>query len=194
MKRKASLVASMLAAGVLVAGVFVAGVAEAHDFPVLRSLLLEPAGGELEILVHLSVPAKKRAVILAFGDADHDGLIDAKEKASLESLLLVRALAGLEIFVDGRKISISKPSIKSRFDTNRVEVLVLGRVKIGKERTRLGIQTRPPGEKLDVRVLDGDRRVLPTKRAKRVDRGIGVSLGAEDELELEVGPGSDAVK
>ncbi|MBI4820267.1 MAG: hypothetical protein HY791_28620 [Deltaproteobacteria bacterium] len=158
--------------------------ASAHDFQVQRSLLLEPSDDELEVLVHLSVPAKKRAVILAFGDANHDGLIDAKEKDSLESLLLVRALAGLELFVNGRKLAIVKPSIKSHFDSDRVEVLVLGRVPFPKLRTTVRVRTKPPGERLDLRVLDAQRRALPTARAKRVDRGFGLSLGAEDSIEL----------
>ncbi|MBI2375999.1 MAG: hypothetical protein HYV07_18545 [Deltaproteobacteria bacterium] len=174
--------------------VLLEGAASAHDFPVRRTLLLEP-GQTLDVLVHLAVPAKKRAVFLAFGDANRDGRIDEAESKALRSLLLARALTGLDLLVDGAKRPLDQPETKVHLDSTRVELVVHGSLVLPRGEATVSIRTSSPGDPLELRIVGRSRKVAreAVRRSNgsavraRIRRGsLAVQLGAEDVVEVRI--------
>lgn len=161
------------------------GEASAHQGQLRRTLMLEPAGAVLEVLVEVVVTGRERqAALFALADRDRDG---ALQPAELDRVGQELALYGLDqLEVRSGTITLSLDSVETKVSANPgqpIVALVHGRLPL-----LLGpvliLETGKSAAPMTVRILKG----APALRASRGRPGknglIEVTLGPRDRLEL----------
>jgi hypothetical protein len=140
----------------------------AHQGQLTRTLMLEPAGDVLHVIVHLKVTGRERQEALRM-----------LEKKNLESVLAQRALAGVRLISGTSSIAVEGIEIKSKL-AEPIELMIHGTARLF--RTELGVETAANADPIDLVVLPGDRPVLRATRGAK-SGGLKAKMGAGDRVE-----------
>lgn len=176
---------ALLPLAALLAAVLAApAVAEGHAGKVERTLLLEPAGEELQVLLHLEIRGRdRRQAMFLLADADRDGRLSPAEEGELERVLAGRALDGVRLWLGEAALVLEGVRAKVRFEEDGPAALALhGRAVLPPGATRLAVSTEPSGEPLKLMILPGTRPPQGLTRGRRRGPGVEVALGPGDRV------------
>jgi hypothetical protein len=146
----------------------------AHQGAVKRSLLLEPNGAELHVVVHVK----------ATGD-DRRRTLEALPPKQRQAFLVERGLDGLLLRVGTGTVALERVEVK----TDGAEVMLHGVVPLSSAELR--IETTGRAEPMDVVVLPGTHRVGRASRGLRKNGGLAVSMGPGDGVSVTLVPAPD---
>ncbi len=160
----------------------------AHQGQVTRTLFLEAAGEQLQILVELKVGGlERRRSLLVLADLDRDGRLSEPERKRLELQLSARALDGLRLQTATASVAIQDVQAKLRLEPEGPSVLlVLGTARLAGDRWQLS--TTPSAEPVTLRVVPGSRGVIETSRGQLSPGGFNARLGPGDRVIWRFGP------
>jgi hypothetical protein len=173
----------------LVLGLAGGGAARAHSGQVTRALALEPAGERLEVLVHLEIGGRaRRQSLFALADADRDGRLSAAEEKRLETQLAARALDGLEVELDGRRVVLEQLDAKLALSAEGPTALMLhGTAALPATARALTVKTGVLGDPLTVVLVEGTRTLAAPPRGRRVADRVQAAMGVNDRLTFRLG-------
>ena len=139
-----------------------AGVAEAHQFKVERSLMLEAWPDKLHVAAAIRVPSGEGQAVLR---------LLAPDAKAREALLATRALDGLRLAVGTATVTLSEVKMRlNEVPEGPLELMLLGWVALPPQAVTVNLTTTASSEPLEVRVLDGRRRFETRSRRARLGR------------------------
>lgn len=161
------------------------GEASAHQGQIRRTLMLEPAGAVLEILVEVVVTGRERqAALLALADRDRDGVLQALELERVGQELALYGLDQLQVRSGTTALSLDDVETKVLASPGKpIVALIHGRLPLLLGRVLI-LETGKSAAPLTVRILPG-APVLQASRGRPGKKGLTeLELGARDRLEL----------
>jgi hypothetical protein len=139
----------------------------AHQGQLTRTLMIEPAGDVLHVVVHVSVTGEERKRALM--------MLDPKVR---ESSLARRALDGVRLFAGTASIALDGAEVKTKVG-GAIEVMIHGTARAaGGE---LSVETAEDADPIDLVVLPGNRPVVRATRGAK-SGGLKAKLGAGDRI------------
>lgn len=139
----------------------------AHQGQFARTLMLEPAGGVVHVVVHLSVSGEERKRALS--------ILDRKR---LESLLAQRALDGVRLMSGTSSVSVDAVQIKTALEGG-MALMIHGTARVSGP--DLAVVTAANADPIDLVVLPGDRPVVRATRGARAG-GLKAKMGPSDRI------------
>lgn len=151
----------------------------AHQGEFARTLMLEPAGEVLHVVVHAKVTGEDRRRSL--------GLLDATTR---RSLLVERALEGVRLFAGTTSVSVENVEVKTELE-GRLEVMVHGTARIGagvragQTAGDVSVETAVNADPIDLVVLPGNRPVVRASRGAK-SGGLRTRMGPGDRVRWQM--------
>lgn len=140
----------------------------AHQGQFTRTLMFEPAGEVLHVIVHVKITGEERQQALRM----------LKTKA-LEQVLVQRALDGVRLFAGTSSVAIEGVEVKTKVKAP-IELMIHGTARtLGAE---LAVETAADADSIDLVVLPGDRPVLRATRGAK-SGGLKAKLGSGDRIQ-----------
>lgn len=161
------------------------GEASAHQGQIRRTLMLEPAGLVLEVLVEVVVTGRERqAALFALADQDRSGGLQASELERIGHELALFGLDQLEVQSGTTTLSLDGVETKVQAQPGQpIVALIHGRLPLLKGRVLI-LETGKSAAPLTVRLLPGAPALRPSRGRPGKKGLIEVELGARDHLEL----------
>jgi hypothetical protein len=140
----------------------------AHQGQVTRTLMLEPAGDELHVVVHVSVTgeARKRSLMI----------LDAEAR---RALLIQRALDGVRLLAGTATVAVTNVEVKTKQE-GPIELMLHGTARI--RGGDVSVVTATDADPIDLVVLPGNRPVVRATRGAK-SGGLKTRMGAGDRVE-----------
>lgn len=163
------------------------GEASAHQGQIRRTLMLEPAGPVLEVLVEVVVTGPERqAALLTMADRDRDGALQASELERVGQELALYGLDQLQVWSGTTALSLEGVETKVQAGRGQpIVALIHGRLPLSLGQGLI-LETGKSAAPLSVRIFPG----APALRASRGRAGkkglVELELGARDRLELRL--------
>lgn len=151
----------------------------AHQGKVTRTLMVEPSGDRLHVVVHVKVSGTdRRRVMFGILDGNRDGRLDGRERKRFEAMMLERGLEGLRLYAGTATVALEGVQVKSKVEES-FEVMVHGTAPAG---DRVAVETSPTAEPLDLVVLPGTRPPVSPSRGRVRGGTLKVRVGSGDKV------------
>src|SRR5688500_2243070 len=138
----------------------------AHQGAFTRTLMLEPSGGELHVVVHASITGKKKELLMFLDEQTRD------------RMMYERALGDVRLMAGSATVAVENVEVKSRYD-GALEVMIHATARI--RGSDVSVETAADADPIDLIVLPGDRPVLRATRGAK-SGWIKAKMGSGDRI------------
>jgi hypothetical protein len=139
----------------------------AHQGEFNRTLMLEPAGDALHVVVHVSITGEAKRSL---------SMLTPKKR---ESVLLQRALDGVRLFAGSSTVAIEGVEVKAK----DAELMIHGTARVpGGE---VAVETAANADPIDLVVLPGNRPVVKASRGAK-SGGLSAKMGPGDRVRWQM--------